>query len=543
MTCKFWIICLLGIAILPKKSSAQASSVDGTINTTKQTIKLATTTKGTTETVQGEWLPKVNATCVNTVLQLSTNPNCLNGKLLQTKKECQGTFKSPDGDRGCVIKKREINCTADQACSPWSDWEAKTNCCQKEECEFNGIPYKKGHLVRGRIRKCDQNFGNSCSETSSIIKCGLGRNGPVGGRGIDPPLGETTSTKSHSVRAIAVGLAGMVMVGLIIFAAVRIRKATLQKRIVREHHDRDIEGVDNGALAAMSSDSRVQDILNRMNSNGRHYELRERADSTPGRRVYVISPANGQGNHAGQRGRAFSRATSQLSSIAEESAEDALSNITEATEPLDDQRVFKYDSDTINGLENGQLDCAFEEDDQHTKPASSTEAINCITDVIAMYDIENEMENDLNEMLNRNSVISSHSDYRKSSEVKPDDYLSDFGWKPQERSWTIEKLKDEDTPKTNDRRLSISCSTLNSMYSSNVSIESGGAATDGEESHTQPLLGGDDDMTSSNLKDMKAFSSMPSVLDTSQIPDIEEMLSCDLQNGHCDVTDSGVVHA
>ena len=70
------------------------------------------------------------------------------------------------------------------------------------------------------------------------------------------------------------------------------------------------------------SDSRVHEILNRMNANGRHYELRERNDSTPGRRVYVISPTGDQSNHMGPRGRVFSRATSQLSSIAEESNED-----------------------------------------------------------------------------------------------------------------------------------------------------------------------------------------------------------------------------
>lgn len=467
------------------------------------------------------WYPKVNATCQSGSLVLASNPSCYDRMLNQTRIQCEDAFKT-GSERGCVTYEREIDCTADQACSLWSQWEAASQCCEEKRCDYNGTLVSYHHQLRTRSRICINTIEEGCGNQTVEGACikAKAANTPNSGNKEDDG-----STTSNPIRALIFGLAGMVMVGLLLFAVIRLRKVTAQKREAQATRGRPVEGVDNDALMNMPAESRVQTILNNMNANGHHYELRERSDSTPGRRVYVITPTGSPANHASQRGRVFSRATSQLSSIAEESTDDALSRITEGIEPLEDDCVFKYDSDTINEITNE--DCAF--DEERPKPASSTEAINCINDVIAMYDVDNETTKDLNEMLKRSSV-KSQNDFRMSGEGKGDGYLTEFGWRPpQERTWTMAKLKDQDTARM-DRRMSTSCSTLNSMYLSNMSIASkdiSSAVYNSDDNVSEPLLG-NEDVAPSNLKRMKEFSSMPTILDTSQIPDVDQVIS---QNG------------
>lgn len=66
-----------------------------------------------------------------------------------------------------------------------------------------------------------------------------------------PGSGGGGSTTSHPIRALIFGLAGMAMVGLLLFAVVRLRKVTAQKREAQETRDRPVEGVDNEALMNM----------------------------------------------------------------------------------------------------------------------------------------------------------------------------------------------------------------------------------------------------------------------------------------------------
>nr|XP_039258618.1 uncharacterized protein LOC120335197 [Styela clava] len=336
-------------------------------------------------------------------------------------------------------------------------------------------------------------------------------------QGSSGPDGWQQPDSGSSLPTIALSLAGTVMVGLLLFAALRIRKSA-RERLRAPPYGGEMQGVDNETGPA-PADSRIQRILDSINTNGRNYELRERSDSTPGRRVYVLSPTP-QDTNVVTWGRGFSRTTSQLTSITEEDV-DALSQITESAEPQPDNCVFTYDSDAINELNESS---AFDEDNK----ATSTEAINCINDVIAMYDVEKDVDDtNLEEILKENSRIST-SDYRKSADYGADNnYLNTFGWKPQERAWKIEKLKDEN--KKSAERLSASCSTMNSTFSqasSSRSLGNGNITSQDNDkddaSSRVPLLGNDDFSMINNLK--KEYKSLPSLLDTSQIPDIDDVL-------------------
>lgn len=467
--------------------------------------------------VTDDWFPRLNATCVNKQLDFNDNANCsTTGILMQEKIKCaDGVYKdarTSNAGKNCVTSQREINCTSEQICSGWSQWMKIYNCCMNETCSHPGVTLMRYEGGKYRTRDCRDDIEQDCTEEYKIFKCGEVRSGPDGWQ---------SSEGSPPLREIALGLAALVMVGLLLFAALRIRKSALQRRRAPPH-GREIHGVDN-EVGPMPPESRIQNLLGTINTNGRSYELRERSDSTPGRRVYVLSPTPQDPNAPG-RGRGFSRTTSQLSSIAEEDAEDALSLITENTEPREDDCFFKYDSDAIKEVD--ELSSAFDDDAK----ATSTEAINCINDVIAMYDVDKDIEDtNIEEILKENSRIST-SDYRKSADYGTDNnYLNNFGWKPQDRAWKIEKLKDENTKSA--EKLSASCSTLNSTFSHASSSRSLGNGCvmsrdkddDGKDASCRdPLLGNNEVNTLTNLK--KEYKSLPSLLDTSQIPDVDEIL-------------------
>lgn len=78
--------------------------------------------------------------------------------------------------------------------------------------------------------------------------CGGGR----AAEGDFPRDGEGESGSTNHVHALALGLAGMGMIGFLLFAIIRIRKATASKQEETQVRHQ-VEGVDNEALVAAVS--------------------------------------------------------------------------------------------------------------------------------------------------------------------------------------------------------------------------------------------------------------------------------------------------
>lgn len=163
--------------------------------------------------------------------------------------------------------------------------------------------------------------------------------------------------------------------------------------------------------------------------------------------------------------------------------------------------MFRYDSDAINDLKSPS--------NQNRAPSendASEEAINCINDVLAMYDVD--------ETTNRQSQVTL-PDFRMSGQYDNEKYYQEYGWKPEERSWKIEKLKGD----TAGGAFADSCSTLNSVISEKSAVTS---SLNDVSQLEEPLL--PSNKRTRSLRDSVIFKSLPSVLDTSQIPDIDDVL-------------------